>query len=50
MKTIKASKLKFVSAQATNTRLMGVVGVVVHWIDEAEREIAQIRSEERRVG
>ncbi len=42
MKTIKASKLKFVSAQATNTRLMGVVGVVVHWIDEAEREIAQI--------
>ena len=42
MKTIKASKLKFVGAQATNTRLMGVVGVVVHWKDEAEREIAQI--------
>ncbi len=42
MKTIKTSKLKFVRAQATNTRLMGVVGVVVHWKDEAEREIAQI--------
>jgi hypothetical protein len=42
MKTIKASKLNFIGAQATNTRLMGVVGVVVHWKDEAEREIAQI--------
>jgi len=42
MKSIKASKLNFISAEATNTRLMGVVGVVTHWKDEAEREIAQI--------
>lgn len=42
MKSIKTSKLKFVKAEATNTRLMGVIGVVVHWKDEAEREIAQI--------
>ena len=42
MKAIKASKLIFVRAEATNTRLMGVVGIVVHWRDEAEREIVQI--------
>lgn len=39
---IKASKLKFASAEATNTRLMGVVGVVTYWTDESERVIAQI--------
>lgn len=37
-----ASKLTFVSAEATNTRLMGVVGVVTHWLDGAERKITQI--------
>ena len=42
MKSIKSSKLKFNRAEATNTRLMGVVGVVTHWTDEAEREIVQI--------
>lgn len=42
MKKIRTSKLKFISATATNTRLMGVVGVVVHWMDEAERKIVQI--------
>ena len=42
MQSIKSSKLKFVSAKATNTRLMGVVGLIAYWRDEAEREIAQI--------
>lgn len=42
MQTIKSSKLKFISAKATNTRLMGVVGLIAYWRDEAEREIAQI--------
>ncbi|GAB6107641.1 hypothetical protein [Fusibacter bizertensis] len=42
MKSLKASKLRFISAKATNTRLMGVVGIVVKWEDEAERAIAQI--------
>ena len=42
MKHIKSSKLRFINAKATDTRLMGVVGVVVNWMDEAEREIAQI--------
>jgi hypothetical protein len=37
-----ASKLTFVGAEATNTRLMGVVGVVTHWLDEAMRKITQI--------
>ena len=40
--TIQPSKLKFVSAEATNTRLMGVVGVVTYWTDESERSVAQI--------
>lgn len=35
-------KLKFVSAVATDTRLMGVVGIVVNWLDEREREVFQI--------
>jgi len=42
MKPLKATQLRFVRAEATNTRLMGVVGVIVYWQDEAEREIAQI--------
>lgn len=42
MKGLKSSKLKFISAKATNTRFMGVVGIVVNWVDEAERVIAQI--------
>lgn len=42
MRKIKTSKLNFISATATNTRLMGVVGVVVHWMDEAERKVVQI--------
>lgn len=40
--TPQTSKLTFVSAEATNTRLMGVVGVVSHWRDESERRIIQI--------
>lgn len=42
MQSIKTSKLKFTGAKATNTRLMGVVGLIAYWRDEAEREIAQI--------
>lgn len=40
--TPQASKLTFISAEATNTRLMGVVGVVTHWLDGASRKITQI--------
>lgn len=39
---VKTSQLKFVKAEATNTRLMGVVGVVARFLDEGLREIVQI--------
>ncbi len=39
---IEYPKLEFVKAQATNTRLMGVVGVIAHWLDPAGREVVQI--------
>lgn len=39
---VKTSRLKFVKAEATNTRLMGVVGVVARFLDEGLREIVQI--------
>ncbi|MBE0451349.1 MAG: hypothetical protein IBX70_10940 [Clostridia bacterium] len=39
---IEYPKLKFVKAEATDTRLMGVVGVIAHWLDPAGREVVQI--------
>jgi len=33
---------KFVSAKATNTRMMGVVGVVAYWLNEKEEDVTQI--------
>jgi len=42
MHAIKTAKLTFEYAEATNTRLMGVVGVVSHWHDEAGRKVIQI--------
>lgn len=39
---IKRSELTFVSAKATNTRLMGVVGLVAYWQDPYGRKVVQI--------
>ncbi|MBF4694522.1 hypothetical protein [Fusibacter ferrireducens] len=36
------SKLEFLNAKATNTRLMGVVGLVCEWEDDQNRRITQI--------
>ncbi|OJV62393.1 MAG: hypothetical protein BGO41_06240 [Clostridiales bacterium 38-18] len=42
MMDVKTSQIKFKSAEATNTRLMGVVGVVAKFQDEGLREIVQV--------
>lgn len=35
-------KLEFLKARATNTRLMGVVGLIAEWIDQTGRPITQV--------
>lgn len=35
-------KLRFQKARATNTRLMGVVGVIAQWLDQADRPVTQV--------
>lgn len=39
---INYPKLRFLKARATNTRLMGVVGVIAYWLDQADRPVVQV--------